>query len=561
MTDYIKYDKVKLGKFMTNHQTQITKQTSHPSWQDIKRQEEENLTVKKARLEDVGYVNLTGYPIDPEALLTVPEDLIKKYQVIPYKKEGKRVRLAVFDAKDKQIIKLIKTLEDTTKHEFEPVLTSKSSLLYSLKSYDLLVPKEEKVSEEKISFEKEIKHLADLKEKISKVPTTKIVDIILGGALSIGASDIHIEPREKDIRIRYRLDGVLHDVSLLSKEVFKPIVSRIKFLAKLKLDITRLPQDGKFFVYFKNQRVDIRTSTLPTMHGETIVMRLFSSEAVSLRLDKLGFLKEDFKCLSEVLKKTHGMILITGPTGSGKTTSLYAILNKLSRPQVKIITLEDPVEYHLENISQSQVDPEADYTFASGLRSIVRQDPDIIMVGEIRDFETAEMAVHAALTGHIVLSTLHTNDASGAIPRLIDIGVKPFLVTQAINLIIAQRLVRKICPFCKEKFKPSQAFLKNITKVIEGIPSEKKPKKIPEFFYRGKGCPVCNQTGYKNRIGIFELFILDESMENLVLSGVTVGTLKKEAIKKGMVTMEQDGALKVLSGLTTIEEVQRVARE
>jgi type II secretory ATPase GspE/PulE/Tfp pilus assembly ATPase PilB-like protein len=546
---------------MSAHQPQIPVKQSHPAWQDIKRREEEELTIKKASLQGAGYVCLTGYPLEVEILSVVQEELVKKYEAIPYKKEGNTIKLAVSDTLDKKISELLKTLEHSTKYKFEPVLASKSSILYGLKTYELTVPKEQKILREEISFEKEIKHLAELKNEITKVPTTKIVDTIISGALSVDSSDIHIEPREKEVRIRYRIDGVLHNVALLSKEVFKPIIARIKFLSKLKMDITRIPQDGKFFVYFKNKRVDIRTSILPTNDGETVVMRLFGSEAASLQLERLGLLKEDFNKLTEVLKKTHGMILITGPTGSGKTTSLYAILNKLSQPEVKIITLEDPIEYHLENITQSQVDLETGYTFVSGLRSILRQDPDIVMVGEIRDFETAEMAVHAALTGHIVLSTLHTNDASGAIPRLVDIGVKPYLITQAINLIVAQRLVRKICPTCREKFKPSQALLKNIEKIIEQIPPNRKPKKIPEFFYRGKGCSTCNETGYKDRIGIFELMEIDENIENLILSGTTSNVLKKEAFKKGFLTMEQDGILKVISGLTTLEEVERVTRE
>jgi len=537
------------------------KKSSYPFWQDIKRQEEEEFVIKQARLLGVDYINLTGYPLEPEVLSIVPEELIKKYQVVPYKKEGKLVKLAVADTKDKKIAELIKLLESTTKYRFEPALSSKSSLLYGIKSYDLVVPHEEKVVEEKISFEEKIKHLVDLKEAIAKVPTTKLVDTILSGGLATRCSDIHIEPRENDIKIRYRLDGVLHDVANLSKTAFKPIIARIKFLSKLKLDITRSPQDGKFFVYYKNQRVDIRTSVLPTMHGETIVMRLFGAEAVSLKLDSLGLLSDDLKSLSEALKKTHGMVLITGPTGSGKTTSLYAILNKLSRPEIKIITLEDPVEYHLEDITQSQVDPDTGYTFASGLRSILRQDPDVVMIGEIRDFETAEMATNAALTGHIVLSTLHTNDAAGAIPRLVDLGVKPFLIAHAINLIIAQRLVRKICSTCQEKFRPSEFYLKMINKMIEKIPADRKPKKLPQFFYRGKGCLTCNKTGYKDRLGIFEIFKVDEDIENLILSGSTISAFKKEALKKGMITMEQDGALKVIDGITTLEEVQRVTRE
>jgi len=544
--------------------TQTNDDSNNPFWKDLIQEQEEDFIRRKAALNNLQYINLKGYPFEVEALRTVPREIIEKYKIFPFKinKDSKKISLAVLDYSNKKIKDLVKDLETSTGFNFEIFLASDRSLEYAIKSIDSLIgPEEEKTSEDIVDLKKEIKHLSDLKEEISKVSVTKMVDVLLNGALAVGASDIHIEPREKDVRIRYRLDGVLQDVVFLPKDVFKPITSRIKFLSGLKLDVTRIPQDGKFHVYFKNQRVDIRTSTLPTMHGETIVMRLFGSEATSLQVESLGLLKNDFEILSEVLKKTHGMILITGPTGSGKTTTLYAILNKLSRPQVKIITLEDPIEYHLANISQSQVDPEKGYTFASGLRAILRQDPDIVMVGEIRDFETAEIAVQAALTGHIVLSTVHTNDAPSAIPRLTDIGVKSFLLAQALSLVIAQRLVRKICSACREKIKPDKAYLETIKEIVAKMPSSHRPKKIPEYFYHGKGCSLCNNTGYKGRIGIFELFLVDREVEEQILKKSTVHELKEMNKKKGMLTMEQDGILKVIDGITTLEEVQRVTLE
>jgi len=528
----------------------------------LNRQEEEKLTQALASQLNLPYVNLSGYPLEADILAIIPEEYVKLYGLIAYGKEGKKVKVAVLDAQNPAIISALKDLQKATGYEFVLALASNSSIRYGQQIYGLLVTekKTEEVSiekEETLSFEEEIKNLADLKEKISRVPTTKIVDVILAGAVKTGASDIHLEPGEKEIRLRYRLDGVLHDIAFFPKEIQKPLTSRLKFLAKMKLDVTRQPQDGRFFIRADKRRIDIRVSSLPSSYGESLSLRLFDQGVTSLSLENLGLDKEDYLKVERAIKKPYGLILVCGPTGSGKTTTLYAILDKINQPGVNIITLEDPIEYTLPGVTQSQVDPEVGYDFATGLRSILRQDPDILMVGEIRDLETAEMAIHAALTGHLVLSTLHTNDAAGAIPRLIDMKVRPFLIVNALNLVIAQRLVRRICPQCKKEYQAPEATLKIISEVL----GKEAPKGKELTLWRGEGCDFCNQTGFKGRIGIFEILKMTEEMAQLALKEAPVLEIKKAALKAGTRSLQQDGFLKALQGITTIEEVLRVTQE
>lgn len=528
----------------------------------LNREEEEEQTLKRAQSQGMAYVNLVGYSLDSQTLSVIPEEFVRDYGLIAYAKSGKNIKVATLDPQNAVIRSALKTLEETTDHKFFITMVSRSSIRYGQKVYDLIVPRKtgEEVSlEEEISLKGEVKSLDELKGKIQGVPTTEIVDLILIGAVSAGASDIHLEPTQKELRIRYRIDGFLHDIALFPKEEIKPITSRIKFLAKLKLDITREPQDGKFFVKTKDKRIDIRVSSLPAASGENLVLRLFDKEAQSLVLEELGLIGNDYKKVEGSLQKSSGMVLVCGPTGSGKTTTLYAILDRLNKPGINIITLEDPIEYSLSGITQSQVDEGAGYDFQTGLRSILRQDPDIIMIGEIRDKDTAEMATHAALTGHIVLSTLHTNDAPGAIPRLIDLGVKPFLIVNAISLIIAQRLVRKICESCKEEYEPAPEIKEEIKKALSNLPGQ--TINSDHRLYRGKGCQKCHQTGYKGRIGIFEILPITEEINKLILKGASGSEIKKEALASGMKTMEQDGLLKAIQGMTSAEEVWRVVRE
>ncbi|MBI2636938.1 MAG: type II/IV secretion system protein, partial [Parcubacteria group bacterium] len=410
-------------------------------------------------------------------------------------------------------------------------------------------------------YEADVRDLASLPAKLGEIPLTDVMTIILAAAIASGASDIHIEAEETGIKLRFRLDGVLHEQATLSREVWEHLISRIKLLAKLKLNVADKPQDGRISIELPDDRLDIRVSTIPTSFGESVVMRLLRSSAVGLQFEDLGLRGKSFNDLKREVERPNGMILTTGPTGSGKTTTLYAILNKLNDEETKIITLEDPIEYKLEGINQSQIDKSRDYDFAKGLRSILRQDPDVVMVGEIRDLETADVAINAALTGHLVLSTLHTNDASGAIPRFLAIGIAPFLLAPAVNAIIGQRLVRKICEQCKEKVELDSAMLSRVLEVAKSIPANAGASIDPAdvAFYHGKGCAVCNNSGYKGRIGIFEIFTLTPDIEKMILAEkVSENDIKAAAQKAGMLTMVQDGLLKAADGITTVSEVFRV---
>ena len=412
-------------------------------------------------------------------------------------------------------------------------------------------------------FNKQIKDIADLKDRLTSLPITKVLDILIAGALKIGASDIHFEPEEKTIRLRYRLDGVLNNVVDFSTVGYPGLLSRIKLLSGLKININESPQDGRFTIRKESRDIEVRVSILPGAYGENIVMRILDPETIKQRLEDLGMRQDILEGIKKLLAKTTGAILTTGPTGSGKTTTLYAFIKHINSPDVKVITIEDPIEYHIEGISQTQVDPAAGYTFADGLRSIVRQDPDVILVGEIRDVETAEIAMQAALTGHLVFSTLHTNSAAGTIPRLIDLGVRPVTIAPAINAAMAQRLLRKLCQTCMKKQKILLEDLKTIKKYLANMPSKisfTEPTESTEIYYPDK-CKECNFTGYRGRIGIYELFEINDEMEKLILKSPPISEVHELATKNGMITLLQDGLLKVLAGVTSIEEVLRVVGE
>jgi type II secretory ATPase GspE/PulE/Tfp pilus assembly ATPase PilB-like protein len=409
-------------------------------------------------------------------------------------------------------------------------------------------------------LEKEIRNVPILKREIESVldkEITKILDTILGGSIKLEASDIHIEPKENEAKLRIRLDGILQDVLIFDRKIYEALLSRIKLLSGMKLNVFDRPQDGRFSVLMEKLAIEIRSSTLPAEWGESIVMRILNPKSL-ISLEELGLREDLLKIFKREIKKPNGMIIVTGPTGSGKTTTLYAILKEIQNPEIKIITIEDPIEYRLEGITQTQVDPKAGYDFANGLRAIVRQDPDVILVGEIRDFETAQIAIQAALTGHLVLTTLHTNDAAGTVARLIALGEKPVNIAPAINMAVAQRLVRKVCQKCSILVEPNKEELEKIKEGLKNlnfeIPKDLKIKKA-------KGCEDCNFTGYRGRTGIFEAFLVDDEMEKFILTSPSIAALKEMAQKKGMVTMYQDGLLKVIEGQTTIEEVERVATE
>jgi general secretion pathway protein E len=397
-----------------------------------------------------------------------------------------------------------------------------------------------------------IDETADLLDETSDAPIIKLVNLLVAGAIKDRASDIHVEPYSGNLKIRYRIDGILYDILNLPHRIQSPLVSRIKIMAKLNIAEKRLPQDGRIEIKIADRLVDIRVSVIPTAFGERVVLRLLDKTANVLMLSDLGMQDQRIKMLNRLIKSPYGIILVTGPTGSGKTTTLYAALSTINHPEINIITIEDPIEYQMDGVGQIQVNPKIDLTFAAGLRSIVRQDPDVILIGEIRDRETAEIAIQSSLTGHLVFSTLHTNDAASAVTRLIDMGIEPFLVTSSIIAIIAQRLVRMLCPHCKEVYVPDEESLSNLgldRSVLQN-----------NTFYRKKGCNLCIQTGFRGRTAIFEIMIVDDEIKRLILKTSDANQINELALKRGMITLQKDGIDKVLAGITTTEEVLRVTR-
>jgi len=414
-------------------------------------------------------------------------------------------------------------------------------------------------------IQKKIKHLSNLKEALESSfdkEITEVLKIMLGGSLTLRASDIHLEPEKEQAKIRIRIDGLLQDVLFTPLKTYDALLSRIKLLSEIKLNITDRPQDGRFSLISAGLPIEIRASALPAEYGESIVMRILNPKSL-IDLSGLGLREDLLKLFQREILKPNGMIIVTGPTGSGKTTTLYAFLKRVQKPEIKIITIEDPIEYHLEGVSQTQVAPEKGYDFAGGLKSIMRQDPDVILVGEIRDLETANIALQASLTGHLVLSTLHTNDAAGTIARLIDLGASSSSIAPAINMAVAQRLVRIVCKKCAKLSTIDSVTLQKIKKALSHlpkgvrIPALTEKLKIPKI----KGCQFCNFTGYQGRVGIFEAFLVDDEMENFILTMPSIPATRDLSIKKGMTTMFQDGLIKVLEGITTTEEVERVTGE
>lgn len=533
---------------------------------EIALKEKEKIAEKKAAELGFPYINLKGFPISPETLTSVPKELAEKLKIICFLNTGTEIRVGAVNPADNQIKEILLSLEDKFHGHGEIYLISENSFNLAFKLYAALPTIKKIVSGVEISeadlkkFSAEIKNFKDLHEKIQKANITDIVTMVIAASITARSSDIHIEAEEKDIKIRFRVDGILADAAALPKERWSKVISRIKLLSGLKINVTDIPQDGRFTIFVKDGKIDVRVSCLPTSYGESVVMRLLMPSAAGLGFDGLGLWEPAYSQLKTETERPNGMIITTGPTGSGKTTTLYAILNKLNEPGVKIITLEDPVEYKLAGINQSQVDYSRDYTFAKGLKSILRQDPDVVMVGEIRDIETADIAIQAALTGHLVISTIHTNSASGAIPRFMSMGVKPFLLAPALNAVIGQRLVRKICENCKVEDKLDAETLGRVKKILEPLPAEVKEKYKVDLenlkFLRGAGCAECNGLGYKGRIGIYEIMIMSKEIEKIILSGeISEYQMQEIATKAGMVTMVQDGLLKALAGVTSVSEV------
>jgi type IV pilus assembly protein PilB len=505
--------------------------------------------------------NLAIRKIDESALKLLSEELARQKRAIVFNREPDgTLDVALEDPSDYTVIEF---LSGHLKAKIKPFLASKDDLNKGFSYYGRKLAEDfTKIIQENIqeTLKARIQGKEE-KEAAVELPIVAIVDNLLSYAISLRSSDVHIEILEDEILIRYRIDGILHEIIRIPKEAYAAIVARIKLLAGLKLDEHRKPQDGRFRYKVGTDFVDIRVAVMPVFYGEKVEMRLLTAAARPLSLEELGMFPDNLKILNINLKKTYGMILVTGPTGAGKTTTLYSILNILNRPEVNIVTIEDPVEYEIRYVNQTQVNPVAGLTFATGLRAIVRQDPNIIMVGEIRDEETAEIAVHSALTGHLVLSSLHTNDAPTAIPRLIDMKIVPFLVAAVVNSVVAQRLARRICLECISSAPVNKELIDSIKKQIEEL-KLKIEFRIPKAIFKGKGCQACNFTGYKGRIGIFEILDVNEEMRKYIVSpAFTLDGLRELAKKTGMIMMLEDGLRKVERGLTTIEEVLRVIRE
>ncbi len=536
----------------------------------MKHESEEQQAAALASAFGYPYIDLNIFPIDPETLRTIRKEDALKYQAVSIQHLGKRVNIATTDPQNEELVGFLNSLKKEEGYSIKIYVCSKTGFEKAVEKYKhiaLLESLEDLrltlTGEDLAEFEKKLKDVIELKKRITEISTTKVLNIVVAGAVKMEASDIHFEPQENGIRLRYRLDGVLQNITVLPIQSYHYILSRVKVMSGMKINIRDIAQDGRFTIEQEGREIDVRVSILPGNFGENIVMRLLNQEAVSLEFDKLGLRGLAYDKLREAMHQPNGMILNTGPTGSGKTTTLYAVISQLNTPEVKTITVEDPIEYKIKGISQTQVSKSSGYTFANALRSIVRQDPDIILVGEIRDDETAGIAVHASLTGHLVLSTIHANNSIETIPRLIDMGVKPSLLPAAVNAVIAQRLVRRLCENCKEKYVPARETVESIEKILAVISPKAKlsmPKEI-KHFYRAKGCPKCNSLGYKGRVGIFEIFTANEEIAKSITEMATEAKILSLSLEAGMITMLQDGILKALDGITSIEEVQRVTGE
>jgi len=527
---------------------------------------------QKAQIAGMPYINLVNFSISADAILAIDEEESKKTKVVCFLYNGEEFRLGAVDSENLKEAERLKTeLKDKLHAKGEIYIISEKSYLRALDVYKT-IPKIKEIikgvsitAEDMAKFQSEAGDFQELGEKIKKVSLTDLMTLVISNALQSRASDIHIEAEEKDVKIRFRIDGVLHDVVCIEKDIWSKIISRIKLMAALKMNVENAPQDGRFTIYMKEGNIDVRVSALPTSFGESVVMRLLTSGVQGLTFEKLGLREKFYKILLREVKKPNGMIITTGPTGSGKTTTLYSILKELNSSDKKLITLEDPVEYKLAGINQSQIDHSKGYTFAKGLRSILRQDPDVVMIGEIRDNETTDIAINAALTGHLVISTIHTNSASGAIPRFLALNAKPYLLAPALNVVIGQRLVRRLCSECKEQYSPNQDEVAEIKKTLAEIP-ENSGEQIPKFeemkFYKGKGCEKCQNLGYRGRIGIYEVMAISETLRKDILAAENISEydIYKMAQKEGMLSMRQDGLLKAMEGITTLDEILRVTK-
>lgn len=521
--------------------------------------DENTLTAAKSALYNIPFVNLETEPVSPEALSVVPQQVAERFQVFPFKIDviAKKLSLAMADPLDLTALEFTERKTGYTITPYAGAPTKVAELIAS--SYSTTLAKE--VTEALRDVSSESKSIGQIiqapKGVIREEKVAEIVNHILSFAMKARASDVHIEPLEKLTRVRYRIDGILEEKLTIPRELHDGLISRIKILSGMKIDEKRIPQDGRFNFKNDGDEIDLRVSSLPVTWGEKIVMRLLKKTGAAPSLAELGLRGRALKNLEDAILKPHGIILITGPTGSGKTTTLYSIIQKISTPKINIVTLEDPVEYKIPGVNQVQIKVDAGLTFASGLRAFLRQDPNVILVGEIRDQETADLAVQAALTGHLVFSTLHTNDASGALPRLLDMHAEPYLLASSITLIVAQRVVRKIHEACKIQYAPDSKSLDDMKKVLGPM----YPQTPVTNLYKGQGCPECGGTGYYSRVGIFEVLPITEKIGRLILEHASSSDIDKVAREEGMISLKQDGYMKVIDGTTSLEEVLRVAQE
>lgn len=549
---------------------QFDEEKQNKKLEELRRREEEELAQVLSSKYGVDYIDLSRVSINTDALRIIPEATAREVEVAIINQTGKKLTLAVLSPKKQEVEDIIGNLKYRN-YTVTVVMVSKNSLERAWDMYkDISFAVETKPGVIDISGEEvqkltsEIQNIDDIKNLIDDVlhmkkshRISRILEVILSGALFIGSSDVHIEPEENNVRLRYRLDGVLTDIINFDKKTYKLILSRIKLVSGLKLNVKNTAQDGRFSITINNTDTEVRTSVLPDAYGESIVMRLLNPENIKTSLGDLGIEKNLLEILKKEIKKPNGMILTTGPTGSGKTTTLYAFLTKIHHPGIKIITIEDPIEYHLPGIVQTQVDGKK-YTFNGGLRAALRQDPDIIMIGEIRDEEVAETAIHSALTGHLVFSTLHTNNAAGSFPRLVDLGINAKIIGSAVNISMAQRLIRKLCASCKKKVLLSEQYKKDVENILESIVNKENIPEEVNNMWESVGCSECNNLGYKGRIGIYEAILMDDEIEKLITQNPSEREIERIASKQGILSVRQDGVLKALRGITSFSELERV---
>lgn len=529
-----------------------------------------------AKILNYPYENLIDRDLPDNVLNTIPEEVAENYKIICFGKNESKIKVGIVDPENFKALEAVDFLAKGAGLQVEYFLISDQSFQTGFKKYKTLAKElntaletkaQEQEKDEAVTHKPSEEKEQDLDEVTKSAPIAKIVSVIIRHAVEGGASDIHIEPLPKETRVRYRIDGVLHTSLVLPRNIHNSLTARIKVMSNLKLDETRIPQDGRIRLRINDRDYDFRVSVLPLMDAEKVVMRILDTSKKAPTLESLGYQGIQLEVIKKNLEKTEGMLLATGPTGSGKSTTLFSLLNILNEEGINISTLEDPVEYQVKGVNQSQIKPDIGYTFASGLRSFLRQDPDVIMVGEIRDEETAELAIHAALTGHVVLSTLHTTSAPGAITRLVDMNIEPFLLGNTLNTVIAQRLGRKICQHCKEETSIPDEYLKQVKEKIDEIGVDYIKTVIKDFdskkitFYHGKGCPRCGNTGYSGRLAVVEVLDINDKIKELIIAGEKQISVKQILSCQKYITMEQDGIIKVLEGATTMEEILRVIKD